>query len=98
MGRMDKKQAVFEQITLSDFKKWSSTALKTLNNYTIIIINNSYKIRKLKLSLLLIFELIQQATLMNFMLYLNIFKILKIFMLNISKEKTTDLLHCKLLK
>ena len=38
-------------------------------------------------SLLLIFELIQQAALMNFMLYLNILKILKIFMLNISKEK-----------
>ena len=25
---MDKEQAVFEQLTLSDFKKWSSTALK----------------------------------------------------------------------
>ena len=50
------------------------------------------------LSLLLIFELIQQAALMNFMLYLNIFKTLKIFMLNISKEKTAYLLHCKLFK
>ena len=29
MGRMDEEQAVFEQLTLSDFKKWSSTALKT---------------------------------------------------------------------
>ena len=38
-------------------------------------------------SLLLIFELIQQAALINFMLYLNILKILKIFMLNILKEK-----------
>ena len=28
MGRMDEEQAVFEQLTLSDFKKWSSTALK----------------------------------------------------------------------
>ena len=25
---MEKEQAVFEQLTLSDFKKWSSTALK----------------------------------------------------------------------
>ena len=29
-----------EQLTLSDFKKWSSTALKTFNNYTIIMTNN----------------------------------------------------------
>ena len=50
------------------------------------------------LSPLLIFELIQQAALMNFMLYLNIFKTLKIFMLNISKEKSAYLLPCKLLK
>ena len=42
---MDEEQAVFEQLTLSDFKKWSSTALKTFNNYTIIMTNNSYKIR-----------------------------------------------------
>ena len=48
--------------------------------------------------LLLIFELIQQAALMNFMLYLIIFKILKIRMLNISKEKTAYLLPCKLSK
>ena len=44
---------------------------------------------KLLNELLLIFELIQQFALMNFSLYLNIFKILKIFMLNISKETTT---------
>ena len=25
---MDEEQAVFEQLTLSDFKKWSATALK----------------------------------------------------------------------
>ena len=30
MGRTDKEQVVFEQLTLSDFKKWSSTALKYL--------------------------------------------------------------------
>ena len=28
MDRMDEEQAVFEQVTLSDFKKWTSTALK----------------------------------------------------------------------
>ena len=44
MGRMNKEQAVFEQITLSDFKKWSSSALKTFNNYTITMTNNSDKI------------------------------------------------------
>ena len=42
---MDKEQAVFEQLTLSNFKKWSSTALKTFNNYTIIMTNNSDKIK-----------------------------------------------------
>ena len=40
---MDEEQAVFEQLTRSDFKKWSCTALKTFNNYTIIINNNSDK-------------------------------------------------------
>ena len=44
-GRMDKEQAVCEQLTLSDFKKWSFTALKNFNNYTIIMTNNSDKIR-----------------------------------------------------
>ena len=33
MGRMDKEQALFEQITLSDFKKWSTTALQTLSQF-----------------------------------------------------------------
>ena len=42
---MDKKQAVNEQLTLSDFKESSSTALKTCNNYTIIMTNNSDKTR-----------------------------------------------------
>ena len=42
---MDKEQAVFEQLTLSDFKKWSFTALKNFNNYNIIMTNNSDKIR-----------------------------------------------------
>ena len=29
MGHMDEEEAVFEQLTLSDFKKLSSTALMT---------------------------------------------------------------------
>ena len=41
---MNKEQAVFEQITLIDFKKWSSSALKSFNNYTITMTNNSDKI------------------------------------------------------
>ena len=45
MGRMDKEQAVFEQLTLSNLNKWSSTALKTFNNYIIIMTNDSDKIR-----------------------------------------------------
>ena len=56
--------------------------------------NNSDKITisVMFLSLLLIFELIQQAALMNFMLFLNIFIFififpLKNFILNILKEK-----------
>ena len=45
MGQMDKEKAVFEQLTLSNFKQWSSTALKTFNNYTLIMSNNSGNIR-----------------------------------------------------
>ena len=44
---MDEEQAVFEQLTLSNFKKWSSTALKTFNSYTTIMTNNGGKVRKL---------------------------------------------------
>ena len=43
---MDKKQAVFEQLTLSDFKKWSFTVLKALYNYPVIMNNNCDNIRK----------------------------------------------------
>ena len=39
MGHMDEEQAVCKQLTLSDFKKWSC------NDYAIIMINNSDKIR-----------------------------------------------------
>ena len=45
MGHMDKEQAVFEQLSLSDFKMWSSIALKAFNNYTIIMTNKSNNIR-----------------------------------------------------
>ena len=41
---MDEKQAVFEQ--LSDFNKWSSMALSTLKNFTIIMTSNSDKISR----------------------------------------------------
>ena len=79
---MDIEQAVFEQLTLSDFKKLSSSALKTFNNYNTTVTNSSDKIRISRvvvfLFLLLIFEFIQQAALVNFMLYLNIFRILNI--------------------
>ena len=81
MGRMDEEQAIFEQLTLSNFKRWSSTALKTFNNSTIIMTNDSGKVRiswVVFLSLLFIFDLIQQASLVNFMLFSNISKILKI--------------------
>ena len=45
MGRIDKEQAVFEQLTLNDLKKWSSKALKIFNYYIKMMTNNSYKIR-----------------------------------------------------
>ena len=79
---MDREQAVFEQLTLTDFNKWSSIILKTFNNYTIAVTNNNDKI-----SILwewccclhcIFFELIQQAVLVNFILSLNIFKISRI--------------------
>ena len=41
----EEDQAVIEQLTLSNFKKWSFTALKTFNNYTIIMTNNSDIVR-----------------------------------------------------
>ena len=42
---MDEKKAVFEQLTLNDFKKLSFTALRTFNKSTMITINNSDKIK-----------------------------------------------------
>ena len=50
LGRMDGEQAAFELLILSDFKKCSSTALKTLNNYTIIMTNNTNNSDKIRLS------------------------------------------------
>ena len=50
LGRMNEEQAVFELLILSDFKKWSSTALKALNNYTIIMTNNTNNSDKIRLS------------------------------------------------
>ena len=34
---MDEEQALFEKLTLSNFGKCNSTALKTFNNYAIIM-------------------------------------------------------------
>ena len=46
MGRLDKEQVfLIEQISLSDFKKWSSSTLKTFNNYIITMTNNTDKIK-----------------------------------------------------
>ena len=45
MGCIDKKQGVSEQSTLTNFNKWSTTALKAFNIYTIIMTNNIGKIR-----------------------------------------------------
>ena len=41
MGCMNNEQAIFEWLTLSSLKKWSSTTLKTFNNYTTIMTNNN---------------------------------------------------------
>ena len=61
--------------------------LKTFNNYTIIMTNNSDKMRiflsVVFLLLLLIFELIHQAALVNFI----VFKHFENLILNILKEK-----------
>ena len=71
---MDEEQAVFEHLILSNFKKWSSTTLKTFNNYTIIMTDNSDKIRILvwyfRLSCLFLSLF---SRLVNFM-FLNILK------------------------
>ena len=41
MSRMNEDKAVFEHVSLSYFKKWSSTELKTFDNYSIIMTNIS---------------------------------------------------------
>ena len=60
----------------------SSTPLKTFNNYTMIMTNNSGKIIMLWVWCFclccLYFWVKQKSALVNFMLFLNIFKILKI--------------------
>ena len=42
---MDEDQTVFEQLTLSDFKKCSFIAWKIFNNYSTIMKNNSDNIK-----------------------------------------------------
>ena len=66
---MDEERAAFEQLTLANFKMWNPTTLKTFNNFSLIMTNISDSI--------LIFELIQQAVLMSFILFLNILKVPK---------------------
>ena len=38
---MNEEQDVFEQFSSSNFKLWSSSALKTLNNCSIVMANNN---------------------------------------------------------
>ena len=38
---MDEEQTAFGQFNLSNFKKWSSTALETFDKYSIRMSNNS---------------------------------------------------------
>ena len=52
---MDEEQAVFEQLTFNDFKKWIFTALKTFNIYPILMQHMNI-MSVVLLSLLLIFE------------------------------------------
>ena len=47
MGQRNEERAIFEQLPLNDFKKWSSTLLNHFKNYTIILTNNSSKLRNL---------------------------------------------------
>ena len=46
MSCVDEQKAVFEQLTLSDFKMWSSTAFKTFDSYTIIMNNNTDNVKR----------------------------------------------------
>ena len=72
---MVEEQAVFEQLTLNDFKMWKSTVLKTFNNYSITMSNIRRNLRILMMVVLfpwlLISELIQ-------LMFLNILKISKV--------------------
>ena len=42
---MDEDKVAHELLTLSNMKKWSPTALKTFNNYTIKMTKNSDNMR-----------------------------------------------------
>ena len=58
MDRMGEEQAVSEQLTLNNSKKWSSMSFKTFNNSTIMMTNKSDLF-------FVAFDLIQQAALVN---------------------------------
>ena len=61
---MDKQQAVFEQLPVSNFKIWSSTVLKNFNNHSLVMTNNTDRIR----------ISIQLAALVNLILFLKSLK------------------------
>ena len=66
LSHVDEEQTVFDHLTLSNFKMWSSIALKASCNYSIRMTNNSDNIKIMRvvlLSLLLTSESIQQYAL-----------------------------------
>ena len=96
VGRMDKEQTVFEQLTLSDFKNRSSTALKNFNSFAIIMTNSSDKKRISRVWYFCICYLFlslfnRRISLVNFVLYLKIFKILKISFWTFSRKNCISL-------
>ena len=50
MSYVNEEKAVLEHLTLSNFKMWSSTALRYFSNYSIMITNDSDNIRISRIS------------------------------------------------
>ena len=92
---MDEEQAVFEQLTLSYSKKVEFHDIKDLqqfhHNNDQQYWHNKNIMSVVFLSLLLIFELIQQASMVNFVLFLNIFQILNIRFWTFWRENSISL-------
>ena len=76
MNRTEEEQDVFEKLTLRDFKMQSSTALKTSKKWSVMMTSNKNIMSVVLLSLFLVFELIQEATMVNYTLLLGILNIL----------------------